>query len=54
MNETQKIFDQISNAIPNIKPGTMRFWGEWFGKPYDNQHKLVKCEVNPRFTEIGF
>lgn len=31
------------NSQSNIKAGTLRFWGEWFGKPYDNYHRISQC-----------
>ena len=31
------------NAQPDIKSGTLRFWGEWFGRPYDNIHTVARC-----------
>lgn len=24
-----------------LKNGSLRFWGDWFGRPYDNTHKVV-------------
>ena len=26
--------------------GTLRFWGNWFGKPMDNQHEIKNVEFN--------
>ena len=44
------IADRISAALPNIKAGSLRIWGEWFGKPYDNFHtiKTERLPVRPR------
>ena len=44
MNEAQQAADQIRAAIPRVKSGTLRFWGHWFGRPYDNYHRLVGCD----------
>jgi|SRR5271163_2969304 len=44
MNEAEKICNEIQSALPNIRPGTLRFWGMWFGKPFDNERRLVACE----------
>ena len=44
MGETEEIADRIRNALPNVKRGSLRIWGEWFGRPYDNFHTLVRCE----------
>lgn len=54
MNETQKIADRIRQALPNVKSGTLRFWGEWFGKPYDNWHQLVRCEAEQNLLRLAF
>ena len=45
MNETEEIADRIHKAIPHVKKGSLRFWGEWFGRPHDNIHTLVRGEV---------
>lgn len=34
--------------------GTLRFWGEWFGRPYDNFHKLVSAELSENVLIIRF
>jgi hypothetical protein len=28
-------------ALSDLKSGTLRFWGLWFGKPHDNWHRIV-------------
>ena len=35
----------INGCLPHVKVGTLRFWGEWFGRPYDNVHRLVECST---------
>ena len=44
MHEAGRIADRIREASPRLKRGTLRFWGVWFGTPYDNLHSLVGCE----------
>ena len=34
------------NAASTWKAGSLRFWGEWFGKPHDNWHKIVRRSAN--------
>ena len=36
------------------KGGSMRFWGEWFGRPYDNFHKPLSAEFNGGVLTIRF
>jgi len=42
------------NALSAVKAGTLRFWGEWFGKPYDNYHKIVRCSAVEASLVIEF
>jgi hypothetical protein len=45
VNETEEIAYRIHKSIPNVKKGSLRFYGEWFGRPHDNTHTLVRGEV---------
>jgi hypothetical protein len=40
-----EIVAEINDALPNIKSGSLRFWGQWFGRPYDNWHRIVSCKT---------
>ena len=35
----------IDAALPSAKRGTLRIWGEWFGRPHDNFHSAVSCHA---------
>jgi hypothetical protein len=39
------IADRINAALPNAKAGSLRMWGEWFGKPYDNFHSINRSSA---------
>jgi len=54
MTEAENIAGVIQKALPNIKPGSLRFWGSWFGKPYDNRHQMVGCDFNGDMLEVRF
>jgi len=54
MSETKQIADRIREAIPTVKRGTLRFWGEWFGRPYDNIHTLTKCAIEEDCLRLFF
>jgi hypothetical protein len=45
MNETERMVELINQKLPDIEPGTLRLWGQWFGRPYDNAHRLVGCDA---------
>lgn len=38
-------WDWIDTALPSAKQGTLRMWGQWFGRPYDNFHWAVGCHA---------
>jgi hypothetical protein len=44
----------IQSALPNIKAGSLRMWGEWFGKPYASSHRIVECTGDSAVLSIGF
>jgi len=54
MNEAQQVADQIRAALPHVKSGTLRFWGQWFGRPYDNCHRLVNCDSEQNVLKLYF
>jgi hypothetical protein len=40
-----RIAEEITKALPGVKRGSLRFWGNWFGRPYDNSHLIVSCKA---------
>ena len=42
------------NATKPLKAGSLRFWGEWFGKPYDNYHRIVGCSATGDTLRLDF
>jgi hypothetical protein len=54
MDETKEIATRIQRAIPKVPSGTLRFWGEWFGRPYDNIHTLLTCDAEANTLRLHF
>ena len=54
MTEAEQIADLIKANLPHLKSGTLRFWGVWFGRPYDNLHHVVGCEANQDGLRLHF
>src|SRR5699024_5377090 len=51
--EAEKLCETILHH--DVKPGgTMRFYGDWFGRPYDNYHKIVTCKFFDGILYITF
>ena len=44
----------MSNYEIVTKGGTMCFYGEWFGRPYDNYHKIVNAAFENDCLTIYF
>jgi hypothetical protein len=54
MSEAERLAELIARQLPDIEPGTLRFWGEWFGRPYDNAHRLVSCDAQADLLHLHF
>ncbi len=46
MNDDKITIELMKKNISGIKKGTLRFWGEWFGRPMDNYHIIVNIQFN--------
>ncbi|MFC4557288.1 hypothetical protein ACFO3D_03560 [Virgibacillus kekensis] len=49
--------EKLSKTITNldVKPGgTLRFYGNWLGRPYDNYHKILECSFNDEILHLKF
>jgi hypothetical protein len=51
--DAQPIAKRI-NAASALKVGSLRFWGEWFGRPYDAWHKIVRCSADGNTLRLEF
>jgi hypothetical protein len=54
MSEAGRFAEQIKRQLPDMEPGTLRFWGEWFGRPYDNWHRLISCDAEANLLHMHF
>jgi hypothetical protein len=52
--DVAQLAHRIRTRLPRVKSGTLRFWGEWFGRPYDNVHCLVRCETEDKILRLYF
>jgi hypothetical protein len=53
MTEAEDIAGRINNLASQMR-GRLRFWGQWFGRPYDNCHHLVECEAEGDVLRLTF
>lgn len=54
MNDDKIIIDLMKKNISGLKKGTLRFWGEWFGRPMDNYHIIVNVQFNQQENTLIF
>ncbi len=54
LSDAQAICDRLTALLPRVKTGTLRFWGQWFGRPMDNIHQIVRCEADADALRIWF
>lgn len=52
--DAQEIAKNINASLTHLKTGTLRFWGEWFGRPYDNIHQVVRCSGEGNLVTLEF
>ena len=48
------LLNAINESLPNLKAGSLCFWGDWFGKPYDNIHRITSATWTEDFDVIHF
>jgi hypothetical protein len=44
----------LNLKLGNLPRGSLRFWGVWFGRPYDNNHSIVGAEGQSDLLRIKF
>ncbi|MGJ5815319.1 hypothetical protein [Paludibaculum fermentans] len=52
--ELQMLTSHLQAAIPAGLRGSLRFWGEWFGRPHDTVHTLVSCDFEQTALRLLF
>lgn len=54
MNDIEALASTINNHLRDIRRGTLQFFGDWFGRPHDNIHTVVRAESNVACLRIHF
>jgi len=53
--EAEQIASRLKLALPHLKFGSLRFWGEWFGgRAFENAHKITDCDARDEVLHIQF
>jgi hypothetical protein len=48
------IAEHITTLLPNVKAGTLKFCGVWFGRPMDNYHRITHASVKEDALDLMF
>lgn len=54
MTQAEEIASKINADLTRVKSGSLRLWGEWFGKPYDNVHQVIRTEGSGSLLAVHF
>jgi len=54
MTVAREYAERIDALLPIIKSGTLRIWGEWFGRPHDNIHNIVEASADGDILKLTF
>ena len=54
MSPAQTMAQTIDRALPRLKRGSLQFFGEWFGRPWDNNHSIVAAQANENRLRLTF
>lgn len=54
MSPAQKMAQTLNRALPRLKHGSLQLFGEWFGRPWDNNHSIVAVEADENRLRLTF
>ena len=52
--DVEQIATDISAALPDVKKGAMRLWGEPLGRPGEDGHTLIACDAANNCLRLRF
>lgn len=53
MSPAEKMAQTIDRALPRLH-GSLQIFGEWFGRPWDNNHSMVAAEADENHLRLTF
>lgn len=54
MTEAARLADLIQSGLPHLRSGSLRFWGQSFGRPGDNCHVIIGASSDGEMLEVRF
>src|SRR5689334_4920571 len=52
--DAKVICERLTPLLPGAKSCSLTFWGDWFGRPMDNTHRIVRCSANGDSLRLWF
>jgi hypothetical protein len=53
--EAEQIASRLKLALPHLKCGSLRLWGDWFGgRAFENALKITDCDARDEVLHIQF
>lgn len=49
-----EFMNDYNNGKISVKSGSLRFYGDWFGRPMDNYHTVININYEKRMLEFMF
>lgn len=54
MTNAEQVAKRLLGRFDGVKSGSLRIWGQWFGRPMDNTHRLVDCDAERDLLRLQF
>jgi hypothetical protein len=54
MTDSIDLLNALYEQLDRLRSGSLSFWGNWFGKPYDNNHRIVGATATDDTIVISF
>jgi hypothetical protein len=54
MATSSDLYNAIYDQLDRLRAGSLSFWGDWFGRPYDNIHRIVGADASDDVAVIYF
>ena len=54
MTPAEVAAEKVRGQLGTLPVGALRMFGDWFGRPYDNQHRCVSAQAVGGVLTLGF
>lgn len=54
MMTNTEFVQQVNASLTIFHGGSLRIWGQWFGRPHDNIHRIVSASSTSDHVKVSF